>query len=1130
MNKKFSKFIKSIDFYKTTLPKKYKNRFDEVASLYLDRKIEKSKTVTNILDKFHNRGSGPKSAIKLIEKYQTYEPATGIKEKGREIKAVAKWYHVKLDYTLRTMKYKKTAGSQLTDKEASTYEDNKNKFKNVVEDATYKIFSSDKKVFTKNPYDAVKMLEDEEYENHREKSGYDVYYRYDVVKTWNLTYNAETGNEFKTENMPMSASKPYEYYFIEEDTSKLKYKGECVIDNMIGIYAPLIKNFEEKFNKYCDEVEKNDSAKTSLQIKRVCERLDISMYAYDLSQHCFMKNVSKNMNYPALVYYAINNHMYLVTDKDKVLSLVASARDKQNHFKTTCLSTKSPKDCFTKGFEIKEDVSIKQLFNLTESCIIIYNKPTLNQELNDLMSVGNVPQIKRSNRTNITYMTVKINKNIFHLFADRNDVSVINHHNIQSLCDKTGVAFKNQTLPSLVRTLKDDFINFKHDRKSFTDGERNIFLRKHKTCNYCAKVLNLSIMEIDHILRLADGGDNEESNLQALCKECHFEKSQDEQNTLLVSKTHSSFNLEVQEIIDSSLSQSLAFVEKVARDINYGQLLDDINYVEVEDNETSIDVNKCRANQMLFNKYDYPKFTVMDGVEIYNGQSSAGKYYIESNHGFPLHGNGWYQLPMVDFCLAKKIIEPSDIKYCIIASLTVPHDYFNKFIYHCRDVLGDYGKLAINSMIGSFAVNSKNTLWQCTKITTNVNEAFDFFLQDKETFVDQGISDQGKYYSVFKEIDSITCESEKPIYNMIMELEAIELYKLSQIIESNGGKVLDLKTDCIRCRFDCDVPFTSSDGLNLDGYYFDEQCKVPKYKFETATALTTDRKPKWIRTEQFKMKDKKWAHFNDVSDNDFMPLVNQILDVMGSCNIQASAGCGKTTLIEKFLKPELIKRSLSYTVLTPTNISALLVGGTTLDKFTAKIKTKESLEKYTTNYFIVDEVSMMKEVNYKLLSVIKSFNPSTKFIISGDFEQLQPVKDIVGERTQLYYQDSNILHELCDGNRLTLTTCRRSDSKLFNLCKDVKSITKDQFSNQLQKHNICFTNEKRKEINDNHMKAIKKTRKMGDGLKLQKLNYDKNSQDVELFSLMPIMSSKNQPVFNKEKIDIFNNEMFTIKK
>ena len=596
-------------------------------------------------------------------------------------------------------------------------------------------------------------------------------------------------------------------------------------------------------------------------------------------------------------------------------------------------------------------------------------------------------------------------------------------------------------------------------------------------------------MEIDHTVRLEDFGGNEDSNLQALCKKCHFKKSQEEQESLTVSKTHSSYNAEVEAIMENPLSQSLAFIEcmyniedkkkrKLISDaLEFGLEIDTTDYTK---NITSIDINKCRANQMLYNNYDYPKFTVMDGVEEYKGQDGAGIYYVETSCFFPMHGNGWYQLPMIEFCLNENLISTTDIKYCVIASCTIPHDYFNKFILNCRQKLGEDGKLAINSMIGSFAINKKNSLWQCSKITENINEAFEGFLENKETFVDQGESERGTYYSVFKEVDTTTCETEKPIYNMIMELEAIELYKLSIIIESKGGTVIDLKTDCIRCGFPDEIPFTTTNDKDLDGYYFDEAKTVHKFKFEVATALNTDRKPKWIRNNKFTMTKKVWFNYSDVSDNDFTPLVNQILDTMGSCNLQASAGCGKTTLIEKYIKPELEKRELSYTVLTPTNISALLVNGLTLDKFTNKIKSKDALEKYMTDYFIIDECSMMKEVNYKLLSIIKSFKPDTKFIISGDFEQHKPVKDIVGDRPQSYYQDSNILHELCSGNRLTLSTCRRSDDTLYNLCKDVKSLTKDQFNNKLQKHHICFTNKKRQEINDNHMKAVKLIRKKRD--------------------------------------------------
>lgn len=54
---------------------------------------------------------------------------------------------------------------------------------------------------------------------------------------------------------------------------------------------------------------------------------------------------------------------------------------------------------------------------------------------------------------------------------------------------------------------------------------------------------------------------------------------------------------------------------------------------------------------------------------------------------------------------------------------------------------------------------------------------------------------------------------------MIVELENIELHKLSKIIESKGGKVLELKTDAIRFFIDGELPFKMIDEINIDGYF-----------------------------------------------------------------------------------------------------------------------------------------------------------------------------------------------------------------------------------------------------------------------------------------------------------------------
>ena len=56
--------------------------------------------------------------------------------------------------------------------------------------------------------------------------------------------------------------------------------------------------------------------------------------------------------------------------------------------------------------------------------------------------------------------------------------------------------------------------------------------------------------------------------------------------------------------------------------------------------------------------------------------------------------------------------------------------------------------------------------------------------------------------------------------------------------------------------------------------------------------------------------------------------------------------------------------------------------------------------------------------------------PELKFIIVGDFEQLPPVKCRLGKTC---FKDSRALWELCDGNKVTLTICRRSDDTLFNM-------------------------------------------------------------------------------------------------
>lgn len=51
-------------------------------------------------------------------------------------------------------------------------------------------------------------------------------------------------------------------------------------------------------------------------------------------------------------------------------------------------------------------------------------------------------------------------------------------------------------------------------------------LARHPLCVECqAKGMVVAAAEVDHIVPLADGGTNDDENLQSLCKSCHSRKT-----------------------------------------------------------------------------------------------------------------------------------------------------------------------------------------------------------------------------------------------------------------------------------------------------------------------------------------------------------------------------------------------------------------------------------------------------------------------------------------------------------------------------------------------------------------------------------------------------------------------------
>ena len=947
----------------------------------------------------------------------------------------------------------------------------------------------------------------------------------------------------EAESLLKSAS-PVQYDFIPSDESLLGDKeGYCVVDQIDKLYGHLNSRLaRHNFIASCYAYERDNQVEREILLGRsvppweisqgvraqtlnwILKANDISFHSFDIMSKCFDKYISKHRNYPSLVYYAVNNHMYYVGDHSAAMSLIQSSRD----FETKINSEMVLKfeglsryvDEHRKVKTIFENVPVPELCDdKYKNSIVFYTElDHLEDVLIDIIRHHNyIPtKIKHQGASIVRIVFEKGGHcTILSLDANNSAHKELSYKDIIKLCEAHQIEFKNQNIGTLVSEIRAAFFFKGHKRIKFTKQQRlQLFERDKETCKVCCKEIPLKNANIDHIKPLSAGGSNELDNLQILCKDCHFEKTHLEllnNEFVRVSKTASSYNSITFDIITSSSSGVFPFIETLVPQTPKNAKL----FV--------VDLIKSRKNAIYHSRYNFPLFTVMDSpVRFTDGMSyrKTGIYFVQSDLYFPIRGNGWYSHAMVTFLMERKLIKEWQIQYALYSSLETPRKYFNDFIDATYAMNDGYEKFKINCMIGLFKP-SKTTHYRTIAISTDPNVIYYHYLKSKASFIDNFDVDGKIFYHLMETYDTKTEESETPIYNMTLEMENINLYEMCEEIRRLGGTVLDVNTDGAVCVFPDDrVPFRTRDGV-IKGYYYDKEQQVPKYRLESnAQRVKIGHLPRWKRDCNYALKEREWTTVLDVPDNNFMPLVDQMLGSGKGFSIDGRAGTGKSFFI-KTLHSEMNNRGLKYIAMAPTNIAARIIKGRTIHKFIAAFSCKRFTEKGY-SYIFVDEISMVQEVFYKFFVYLKRLMPELKFIIAGDFEQLLPIKDRL---EQCNYKNSVALLELCDGQRLTLTKCRRSDQELFDLLapENIGSIEKWQFSSQLAERHLTKTNYKRIELNEMMMRLVLR-QKRKKALILPKLAYDKNSQEVRLIPSMPVISRRNN-----KSLDIVNNEHFVIK-
>ena len=724
----------------------------------------------------------------------------------------------------------------------------------------------------------------------------------------------------------------------------------------------------------------------------------------------------------------------------------------------------------------------------------------------------------------------------------------INWQDIQSICLNNDMEFKNQSFGTLILDLMNSF--YKAKRVQFPkELVKEILESQSHTCIDCKSTLQNNKYEVDHKRPLANGGNNSRDNLQILCKSCHFDKSREEKENDEYSFSldfESCVNLQTMEVLKSKLFTKVGFTMAV------GEPMDSFYYNEFKFKTFCSDLNKCRRNILLHSKDSYCVYSVLDNIEPFDGKVEDGFYYIETECNLPLRGNGFYSKPLVDYCLKLELITKDNIKNQWKPSSTIKQDYFKPFIEHMLNIFQDSEKAqktGPNTLIGLFGRRENPYFKYQICNYDNIDDMAVHFHKLNKPYINK--IDNSQIALMTSEEHKSMLETYFPIHAQILDIEAIELHKMMEKIKSEGGNVIGVKTDAVIYEHPYEIDFSQE--------YWDDEKKVKKIKNEE-NIKPIKRQVNLFNKQKLEIEPTKYFKYEQESiyqDSGY----DTIIESKKGCLILGPAGAGKTYLINKIVNKlnlqddEIVKttqvrkggktvdKKTTYKVskllrLAPTNVSALFINGKTLERFKNSFVngSKAIQKKYShLQYIFVDEISMVKEKFYRLLLTIKQSKPDIKFIISGEFFQLPPVKDLFEVNDpqlpinyySYKYEQSRALFELVDGMKLELTKCMRSDTTVFDNGTKIKNGIQIDVSNytkpiQLYK-NICYTNRKRMKINTLCMERFIKENKPSKVLDIKKLTYSKYSQDMKVCVGMPTQSR-----VNNIKLNIFNNEMYIV--
>ena len=213
--------------------------------------------------------------------------------------------------------------------------------------------------------------------------------------TYTMISKKELQKRYKGDlsKVSMFSSSPISYYFIKNGNIQIKNTNQCVYDAIEERYKI---SKEEQFKIYSEyhynsvnayERFTMDSGVSTQMIKYFCEQKRISMYVLAIDESIIIKYVHENVNchLPCLVYFMVNSHMYIITDKKEIKKIVRNNDSRTTNYTSSVLDNERENEINDRDMKfienkIIENVSVDDLTK-HKDVNIIYNTNDLKEML-----------------------------------------------------------------------------------------------------------------------------------------------------------------------------------------------------------------------------------------------------------------------------------------------------------------------------------------------------------------------------------------------------------------------------------------------------------------------------------------------------------------------------------------------------------------------------------------------------------------------------------------------------------------------------------------------------------------------------------------------------------------------------